>query len=94
MKKAITEARKSKSKKELRKYTPEELSIDMISIFGNKSIGDMDDEALTTCIRKLHEARNLRISATKKKSAFNFLVESIDITKARKYLEILENEGK
>jgi hypothetical protein len=62
---------------------------DLLSIFEQKDIADMDDTELITRLINLQEMRKIHIAKTRRKTAIDKLLNEIDITKARIYLEVL-----
>jgi hypothetical protein len=64
-------------------------NIDLLSIFNQKDMADMDDTELITRLINLQEMRKIHIPKTRKKTAIDKLLNEIDITKARIYLEVL-----
>jgi hypothetical protein len=62
---------------------------DLLSIFEQKDIVEMDDTELITRLINLQEMRKIHVVKTRRKTAIDKLLHEIDITKARIYLEVL-----
>ncbi len=94
----MTRTRKSTKSKAprvpARVYTPEELAMDLITVFEKKDLADMSDEELEKRIIKLQQMRTIKITQSKKLTPFDVLINSIDIQKARSYLAVLEPDWK
>jgi len=66
------------------------LSTDLISIFNNMDIANMDDTELTKRIEELHKFRKLRVViSTRKPTPLKKYILSLSVTKAREILEKL-----
>ena len=65
-------------------------SYDLIKVFEQRDIADMDDEEYETRIRNLQRMRLMRFTTIKKVTPLDIILSAIDMDKAQDYLEKLK----
>ena len=65
-------------------------SYDLIQVFEQRDIADMDDEEYKQRIIDLRKMREMRFTTTKKKTALDLILASITVEKAREYLAVFK----
>lgn len=60
---------------------------DLIRVFEQKDIGEMSEEEFETRIKNLQAMRLIRVTTAKKKTALDKILRSIDVDRAKLFLQ-------